>query len=85
MWTGWLTYREYNVIEAHMRFGLTDLYEIGTRMKLKDTATDRMFYTMFASGILDGEINDFYVTPLAKIIFDMTDQFILELDLGGEE
>ena len=84
-WTGWLTNREYNVIEAHLRFGLTNLYEIGTRMKLKDTATDRMFYTMFSAGLIDGEIYEYYVTDMAKIIFDMTDQFILELDLGEEE
>lgn len=86
-WTGWLTYREYNLIESHVRFGVENAYQLGKPMGITHDSVNRMYWTMVECGILDpkGDIENMIVTPMARILYDMTDQYILELDLGDEE
>lgn len=84
-WTGWLTYREYNLIEDALRYQTTDLYRIGETMGLMMSSTQRMYHSMINAGLITGVVDEFELTPMAKILFDMTEQFILQLDLGEEE
>lgn len=84
-WTGWLTYREYNVIEFRERFEIDNIHKIGQIFGIKSNSAERMYHNMTNAGILEGPADSFRVTPMAKILWDMTDQFILELDLGDDE
>ena len=84
-WTGWLTHREYNLIEDALRYQTTDLYRVGETMGLKMSSTQRMYHSMINAGLITGTVDEFQLTPMAKILFDMTEQYILELDLGDEE
>jgi hypothetical protein len=81
-WTGWLTYREYNLIEHVIRFKSTDMNEIGTHMKLKQNSSERMYSSMIGVGIIKGAYESFRVTDLGMKAFYATDEFILDLDLG---
>ena len=81
-WTGWLTHQEYNLIEFHNRFELDDMYAVGQYMNLNRNSAEHMFHRLRKAGIIDGEVACFTITDMAKILFDMTDQYILELDLG---
>jgi hypothetical protein len=85
-WTGWLTYREYNLIEFCKRFQCNDIFDIGTSMKLKQNSIERMYHSMVEVGIIQEESspNDFVITPDGMLLFTMTDEFILSLDLGEE-
>lgn len=85
-WTGWLTYREYNLIEFCNRFKCNDIFDIGTSMKLKQNSIERMYHSMVEVGIIqeDSSPNDFVITPDGMLLFTMTDEFILSLDLGEE-
>lgn len=80
-WTGWLTHREYNLIESHLRYGIDNIYHMGEVMGIKHDSSQRAFYDLEEAGFLEGEVEKFRVTPMAKILFDMTDQYILQLDL----
>lgn len=83
--TGWLTYREYNVIEFVQRFDMNNVYTIGDRLGIKPSTAERMYQNYIACGLIEGPMVDFKITPMALILFDMTDQYILELDLSEED
>ena len=84
-WTGWLTYREYNLIDFWIRFAHNDIYMLGPRFDITHESCNRLFYNMVDAGLIEGETRDFHITPMAKILFDMTDQYILQLELEDEE
>lgn len=84
-WTGWLTYQEYNIIECNNRRDINNMYTIAKRFGVADTTGERIFHHLFNAGILTGAVECFQVTPMAKILFDMTDQYILEMQLDDED
>lgn len=83
-WTGWLTHREYDVIDFWTRFEIDNMHKMGSMMGIKDTAVERLFHTLVEVGILTGSVDQFRVTKGGLELFEMTDQFMLELDLGEE-
>lgn len=83
-WTGWLTYREYNVIEFYARYGVNNIYSVGKHLGVMGTSAERIYHYMREAGILTGPVENFAVTPMARILFDMTDQFILDMDFEEE-
>lgn len=84
-WTGWLTYREYDIFEMCIRYEENNIYALGAALDVRNNTSNKMFYNLLDAGMVIGEPDLFEVTPMAKILFDMTDQYILELDLGGDD
>lgn len=85
-WTGWLTYREYNIIDFCQRLGHSDMAEVGKYLGHNSpNSTERAFYNLVEAGVIEGTQENFTVTPMAKILFNMTDQFIMQLDLDHED
>lgn len=84
-WTGWLTHREYNLIESQLRFGHHDMYQLGDFMSLKRNSVERMYHSMVNAGVVTGSIDNFEITPLAGMLYQMTDEYMLGLDLGGDD
>lgn len=85
VWTGWLTHREYNFIEASLRYEQSIMYDVARYLDSKDTNVERIFYTLVDAGVLFGSPTNYSVTAMAKILFDMTDQYMLQIDLGDED
>lgn len=84
-WCGWLTHREYDIIEMRERFEIDNFYKVGDRLGVKYTTAERIYHNMIDSGIVLGKIYNYSISPMAKILWDMTDQYILQLPFEEED
>lgn len=82
-WTGWLTHKEYDAIDLHLKVGIRNINYFATTGWPKNSC-ERIFRFMKASGVLEGNPSDFKITERAKELFRLTDLFILSLELDKE-
>jgi len=82
-WTGWLTHREYDVLDAHIRMDINNIYWFMSP-KRSVLGCEKMFSVLSNLGLIDGECSQFYVTAIGHQLHHLTDQYMLNYDCGEE-
>lgn len=77
-WTGWLTHREYDIIETYLRYGIDNIFYYQKRWGLQPTTCANIYNMLKSRGILEGEMKLFTVKPAAVILFRKTEQYMID-------
>lgn len=87
IWTGWMTHQEYNLVEMYDRYDLNNIYAYGARMNLTTSSAQTIFHKMTDTGLFTKTSNYelFYISAMGMMLYNMTDQYMLQLSDEEEE
>lgn len=85
-WTGWLTHREYDVIDMYVRLNIRNIYFFENPSR-SAAGCESMFTDFLNSGIIrkDSTKTEFVITHHAMKLFRLTDQYLLDHEEAHEE
>lgn len=75
-WTGWLTHREYDVLDMHMRLGVTNIFFYMSDRR-GTLGCEGMFNELKNVGLIKGDKLNFEATDEAVDLFIKTDAYVM--------
>lgn len=77
---GWLTCREYDVLDMHVRLGVCNIYffmrEEGPHQR-NAGGCEKMFTDLVSVGLLKGRNVEFTATETGLLLYQLTDDYLL--------
>ena len=82
-WPGWLSHREYDVLDMHIRMGVENIYffiktEGLPRHQRNAGGCEKLFTDLVNIGLLKGEKTQFKATEIGHLLYKLTDAYLLQ-------